>query len=477
MRTDAWIAEFDALAEAFFVEHEVPGGAVAVTVGDEVVLSRGYGLRDREAGLPATETTRFGVASLSKSFTALTLLSLAADGVLDLDDPVTRWLPGFDYPGLRPETPLRLRHMLSHTSGIPPLRALDYGIHPSQTGDPAEAFNQRSYDDAPPMGSYEDLLAYLRRGEGPLIAPPGEVVSYSNDAYGLLGAVVEAATGVPFGEAVRERVFAPLGMDGATFDTAEARASGELTQLYTPVPGDGTIVSPRWEEAPAHLATGFMKASVRDLSCCLRALATDDHPRLGLAPEALASLFEGRGWAEPCTVYGLGWMVHADYHGVTLMRHGGSLKGISAHQGFVPERGVGVVVLCNLDEVPVKRLWAAGINLALGLPADTPLQHVPEDAAPRGPVPAAVAGLYTSGEPWGRFEVREEDGVLRAYTGEDGTLAGRLAWLDDRTFVLETDAGAWSGGRFHLNETGEAIAAQQGMRWYVREAASDSTPR
>ncbi|MDZ7708610.1 MAG: serine hydrolase domain-containing protein [Trueperaceae bacterium] len=117
-------------------------------------------------------------------------------------------------------------------------------MHPSQTGDPAEAFNERSYDDAPAMGSYEDLLAYLRRGEGPLIAPPGEVVSYSNDAYGLLGAVVEAATGVPFGEAVRERVFAPLGMDGATFDTADARASGELTQLYTPSRAAGPSFRP-----------------------------------------------------------------------------------------------------------------------------------------------------------------------------------------------------------------------------------------
>ena len=474
MKREGWVPRFDALAEAFFVEHDVPGGAVAVTVDDEVVLSRGYGLRDREAGLPATETTRFGVASLSKSFTALTLLSLAADGVLHLDDPVTRWLPGFDYPGLRPEAPVRLRHMLSHTSGIPPLRALDYGIHPSQAGDPAAAFNERSYDDAPPMGTYEDLLAYLRRGEGPLVAPPGEVVSYSNDAYGLLGAVVEAAAGMPFADAVRAHVFGPLEMEGATFDTAEARASGELTQLYTPVPGGGMIASPRWEEAPAHLATGFMKASVCDLACCLRALVANDHPRLGIAPEALASLREAGGWAEPFTHYGLGWMVQADYHGVTLVRHGGSLKGISAHQGFVPERGVGVVVLCNLDDVPVKRLWAAGINLALGLPPDTPLHHAPLDATPRGPAPAAVEGLYTSGEPWGRFEVREEDGVLRAYTGEDGTLAGRLAWLDDRTFVLETDEGAWSGGRFHLNEAGEAIAAQQGMRWKVRQSGSRS---
>jgi hypothetical protein len=87
-----------------------------------------------------------------------------------------------------------------------------------------------------------------------------------------------------------------------------------------------------------------------------------------------------------------------------------------------------------------------------------------------------VAGRYNFGEPWGRFEVCEEDGVLRAYTGEDGTDAGRLAWLDDRTFVLETDTGAWSGGRFQLDEAGAAIAVQQGMRWKVRESAPDRFP-
>lgn len=466
MSREGWLPAFEAFAEDFFARHEVPGGAVAVVSGDEVLLARGFGLRDREAGVPASEDTIFGVASLSKSFTALTILSLAAEGILDLDDPVTRWLPDFHYPGLGSDQPVRLRHMLSHTTGIPPLRALDFGIHPSQLGDPAEVHNRRSYQGAPQVASYQDLLAYLRRGEGPLIAPPGQVVSYSNDAYGLLGAVIEEAAGRPFDEAVRERVFRPLGMDGAGFDVAQARASGRLTQLYTRTPEGAVIASPQWEEAPAHAATGFMKASVRDLARSLSTLILARHEALGLGPRSLPSLFEPRGWAEPGTQYGLGWMLHGDHDGVRLVRHGGSLKGISAHQGFVPELGLGVAVLANLDEVPVKRLWMAAVNGCRGRPLETPLYPVPgvPAALPEG----GVAGVYLSGEPWGRMEVREEDGALEAFTGEDGSHAGRIAWLDRRTFVLATNEGAWAGGRFHFGDDGEAYAVQQGMRLYVR---------
>lgn len=483
-----WLAAFEAYAAAFLDRHEVPGAAIVVVDRAGVVYRRGFGLRDREAALPATPATVFGIASLSKSFTALTALVLQARGVLAVDDLVTDHLPGFSYPGIAPD--VRVRHLLSHSSGLPPLRALDYAIRPSQVGDPASAFNTRDYSHSVGVDDYDELLAYLSRGgrrvqgelagdpsvgghagrERPALAPAGAIMSYSNEGVALVGAVIERATGRPFPAVVRELVLEPLGMR-ATFDLAAARATGELTTLYTRTPDRAVIRSPLWEEAPAYLGTGFLRASADDLAAYLGALL-GGATSLGLDAALFAELVAPRVWSEPHGQYAYGWQVRP-HRGVTVLRHGGGLKGVSSHQGFVPDLGLGIAILTNLDEVPVKRLWTAALNLALGLDPDTP----PYDPAEYEfvDVQAATArhglvGVYASGEPWGRFAVvaDESDGSLTALVGEDAEPSGRLAMLDEREFVLVTDAGAWDGGRFHLAADGVPLAVQHGGRWYDR---------
>lgn len=490
---DGWLERFDAFAGDFVARHDIPGAAVAMVRDGETVYLRAFGYRDREAGLAVTPATRFGIASLTKSFTVLALLALQEKGVLDLSDPVRRYLPGFAYPGLDALGEVLLWHMASHTSGIPPLRALDFAIHPSQVGDPAEAFQKRDYHDAPSVRTYDELLAYLRKGERAPLGAPGSYVSYSNDAYGLLGAVIERATGTPYADVMAEEVFTPLGMSSATFDTAavydaEAEgARGDATRLYTRAPDQSVILSPRWEEAPAHLATGFMKASVEDLAKALAFWTTtaqserDAGGRAWLPAGIATDAWRSRAWAGPNVGYGLGWMIH---HGVfdgvadgtlagpTLVRHGGSLKGVSSHQGFVPELGLGVAVLSNLDEAPVKRLWHAAVNAAMGVPLERP--PYPDQTATSVEALDPYAGVYGSGEPWGRLELRRvdpDDGAaprLRAFTGEDAVDSGRLARLPNDEFLLVGDAGAWDGGRFHRDADGHVVAMQYGLRWYDR---------
>ena len=136
-----WLTAFDEFAQSYLTRHEVPGAAISIVGPGGSVYSRGFGYRDREGSLPATPATVFGIASLTKSITALTALALQARGTLSVDDPVTRHLPGFGYPGLDPE--VRVGHLLSHSSGLPPLRALDFAMHASQVGDPATEHNLR----------------------------------------------------------------------------------------------------------------------------------------------------------------------------------------------------------------------------------------------------------------------------------------------------------------------------------------------
>lgn len=468
----AWVKAFDEYAESYLERYEVPGAAIGVVTRDGSVYRRGFGLRDKEQGLAATPSTVFGLASLSKGFTALTALALQARGALSIDDLVTKHLPGFAYPGLDPA--VRVRHLLSHSSGLPPLRALDFAIHPSQVNDPASAHNKRDYTGAPQVDDYEQLLAYLRTGERPALAPPGEVMSYSNEGVALVGAVIESATGESFPDVAQRLVFGPLGMTSTTFATATALATGEATTLYTRIPDRTIIRSPLWEEAPAYLGTGFVKSSADDLGRYLSALL-DGAKSAGIDETLFAELLAPRVWSEPGGHYAFGWQVKR-HRGVTVVRHGGSLKGVSSHQGFVPELGFGMAILTNLDEVPVKRLWNAALNLATGQAPETPLfaadRYVLVTAAATDHAHAAAtyAGVYASGEPWGRLELIEDEasGGLKALVGEDAEDSGALAMLNDTEFVLVTADGASEGGRFHFGPRGAVLAVQHGGRWYDR---------
>lgn len=482
----AWLADYDAFLRDLFAANRVPGAAVCVTQGDTVVYARGFGWRDREARLPVTTRTVFGLASLTKSFTALTALVLEARGVWTLQDPVARHLPGFGYPGLDPET-VTLEHLLSHTSGLPPLRALDYALRADQRGDPSFVYVDRDTRQDPDVGDYERLMAYMRRGERPALAGPGEVVSYSNEGVALVGAAIERVTGRPYPEVLASEVLAPLGMTSTTFDPDAASATGDSATLYTPT-REGVVRSPTWSRAPAYLGTGFLKSSAEDLSRYLRFLAAGDGAALGLPEGRLAELTRPRGWSQPGVSYALAWGVRR-HEGVTVVRHGGSLKGVSSSQGFVPELGLGVAVLMNVDDAPALRAWYGAVNLALGDAADRPFygdgHEALEAASPDAPVLRSLAGVYSSGEPWGRLEVRVQqaaDGAgryeLAAYAGEDRDDVGRIALLGaglpdgagTAEFVLVGVNGAWDGGRFHVGADGRAFAVQHSTRWYDRQA-------
>lgn len=467
--SNGWLESFDAFAAEFYARHDVPGGAVAIVKDGARVYERTFGCRDRERRLAVEPDTLFGIASLTKSFTALTLLALEARGVLNLHDPVLRHLPGFTYPGLGARGPVRLWHLASHTSGLPPLRGLDYAIQPSQQGDPAAEFNDRDYTNAPSVNDYPALLAYLAQGERVGLAGPGSVVSYSNEGFAVLGAVIEAVTGESYPAVVAREVLVPLGLGGAGFLTDELRATGRLTELYTSSPTGQVIHSPNWEEAPAYLATGFMKASVRDLAAYLQYLLWPEDGRLAVGAAGLGELFAPRAWAEHRTAYGLGWMLRDGFNGHSLWRHGGSLKGVSSHQGGVPDFGLGIAVLANLDEVPVKRLWYAAVNAYLGLPLEQAAFEV--RSTDLGPEAAnELGGVYSSGEPWGRLELVADGNRLLALVGEHAMPNGHLALLPEGEFVLVGGDGAWESGRFVYGAGGaRPVAVQYGMRWYDKQ--------
>ena len=292
-------------------------------------------------------------------------------------------------------------------------------------------------------------------------------MSYQNDVYGLLGAVIETVSGVPYAQFVEAQILAPLGMTRSTFDLTAAEALGNVTTLYAEDPRDQVYASPQWEQAPAHLATGFLKASAHDLGRYLNFLLNPASSKLPISPEQVRQLWTPRAWCAPQTSYGLGLTIRPNYHGVTLVRHGGGLKGVSSHLGFVPEHNLGVAVLSNLEDKPVSRVWLAAVNAVLGLELETPLYTLPTHEAPLA-AKQNLAGRYRSLEPWGKFDVRLEDETLFARSGKELAEAGRV-WLAPNGEFFVGSGPHYDAGRVVWDYVGDVRGVQLGMRFLARQ--------
>lgn len=191
-------------------------GAIRVETGDECLFEGAFGMADRAHGIPNTPQTRFGMASGSKTFTALAVLSLVADGVMTLDDPVRRWL-GDDLPQL--DDAVTLRQLLSHTSGVG--EYLD---------DDAEGDVYLLPGSMHTYTSPEDFVGLL---DVPMLAAPGSRFEYNNGGFVILGLAAQRASGVRYQELVRERVLRPAGLEHTDFlRSDELPGSAALGYLY-----------------------------------------------------------------------------------------------------------------------------------------------------------------------------------------------------------------------------------------------------
>lgn len=298
-----------------------PGAALLVVRDGEPVLRRGYGLADVEARVAVTPATRFRLASVSKQFTAAAILLLAQDGALSLDDPLRKWLPS-----LPPATDgITLHHLLTHTSGL-----VDY-----EDVMPERVDGQLS--DA-------DVLRLLE-GEDRLYFAPGSGYRYSNSAYVLLGLIVAKASGRDFPAFLRERIFLPLGMDGAVAFVDGASAVADRAWGYSDV--DGRWMRTDQSPTSATLGDGGVYASIDELAKWDAALRDDR--LLSAASRALA--FSAHTATDEADVdgYGYGWRVHATGHG-PLLWHSGETIGFRNVILRWPQAGLTVVLLSNRND-------------------------------------------------------------------------------------------------------------------------------
>ncbi len=307
------------------------GLSLAIVYRGEPVRHQGYGVLDTESKTPVDSKTLFAIGSSSKAFTATTLAALAAEGALDLDESVTDVLPRFR---LHDETATHLatpRDLMSHRTGLPRHDLLWYGNPDFE------------------LGQLIDKLPHLEP-----TAELREAWQYNNLMFGVAGLMIEAASGKSWQDAMRERVFAPLGMTSTVCSSAEAAATGTLAQPYE---RKGRRAKPlEIREIEGIGPAGSLHSNADDLARWL--LFNLESGKVDgvqvLEAFALSGLHRPHmpiGGLPPTdngapASYGLGWFIDG-YRGHVRVHHGGNIDGYSALVTMLPNERLGVAVLVN----------------------------------------------------------------------------------------------------------------------------------
>jgi CubicO group peptidase (beta-lactamase class C family) len=333
--TDAAVkARLDEVARSY-TPKDAFMGTVLVVKGDEVLLDKGYGLANLEWKIPNSPEVKFRLGSLTKQFTATLILLLQQDGKLNIDDPVSKYLAGTPKAWEK----ITLANLLGHTSGIPNFtNDKDFGVW-SQS----------------PRTVAEELAFFENK---PLDFEPGSKFSYSNSNFEVLGAVIEKVSGQKYGDQLRERIFDPLGMKDTGLDADDLvlpkRSEGYMQGKDAA--GKAALVVARSESMTVPWAAGSMYSTTGDLLKWERGLfggkvlSADTLKRMTTA---------GKG------DYGLGVGVR-EKDGLKVVEHGGGIEGFNTQLTYVPERGIAVVVLANVNGAAPGAMAGQLLEVALG---------------------------------------------------------------------------------------------------------------
>jgi CubicO group peptidase (beta-lactamase class C family) len=420
--------------EVGMAEDRIPGAALVVVDSGRVVLQHGFGVADAATGRPVVpESTLFRIGSITKVFTALGVLRLVEAGRIDLDTPVSAWVP---LPSRAVwSEPVRIGHLLAHTGGFD---QTGLGRHAAS---PAE----------------RPSLAELVAGEIRPVRPPGVVATYDTYGMTLAGRLIEVVSGQRYAEYMRREVFEPLGMD-RTWVEAPAGDRDALAVGYGL--SDGRLL-PQDYEWYTTMPASSIDATAADMARVLIALLGDGSTDAGpFLTESRVSGLRDSASRDPMRPFSYGFWVGRAL-GQPVLFHGGVMNGYTSQAILLPDRAAGLFLVYTRDPEtgppPRLRDQVTGAFLTMMLAGNAAQQEAggEPEATAAGLSPADVAGWWANtsgcvtcdaGEGWPLSAERVDEAGPGALTfrGERWVATGPLSFRAEgsgRTLRFRRDAG------------------------------------
>jgi CubicO group peptidase (beta-lactamase class C family) len=348
--------EIDRYIEQQLKRLNVPGAAVAIVEGDQIVHQHGFG-QSHTGGTPPSPQTPFVLGSVTKSFTALAVMQLVEAGKVDLDAPVQRYLPWFRVADPQASAQMTVRQLLNQTSGL----SMASGLVPLA-----------DFDNSPGAGERQArALATLQ-----LTRPPGSAFEYSNMNYNLLGLIVEATSGESYAAYVQDHIFGPLDMRHSYTTRTEAVQNGLAVghRYWFAYP----IAAPDLPHPSGSLPAGYLISNTEDMAHYL--IAQLNEGLYGsvqvLSPAGIAEMhrpaaeYNMMGVSEQ---YGMGWFIN-ERDQVRIVSHSGVVPDFFAYIAIVPGQKKGLVLLMNADHFLMSNftLLEVGMGAAMLLAGERP---------------------------------------------------------------------------------------------------------
>lgn len=325
------IDEYDYIVNEQFRLGSAPTGlAVAIVKDGKILLEKGYGLKLAGSKDSVDKNTVFRIASLSKGFASVLAAMVVAEKKLKWNSKVKDYIPNFKLSNDTATQMLNLRHVLSHSTGLP----------------------RHTYGNLIEAGqSLEQMIPRL--AEVPLIAKPGRIMAYQNLTYSLCQPMLEKATGMTYDSLIQQYIYNPLGMENASTDFESLIDHPNIAQ---PHKSRNSLPRKQEDDYFAVLPAAGVNASISDMALWLRLLLghrPDIISRKKLKPVYKQNnrLPKNNPWARSwdgvnSVGYAMGWRT-IDYKGQQLIYHGGYLNGYRTEMAFDLEEDVGIVVLSN----------------------------------------------------------------------------------------------------------------------------------
>ncbi|MEW6029219.1 MAG: serine hydrolase domain-containing protein [Chloroflexota bacterium] len=335
---------------------DIPGVAIGIVRGDQIVYTQGYGVAD-DTGRAMTPNTPFLIASLSKPITAMGIMQLVEEGKINLDAPIQTYLPWFRVADEEVSSKITVRHLLHQTSGFDERESYIRNL------------NTDSSDDA-----LEKSIRALNTAE--LNFTPGEAFEYSNTNYDILGLLIQTVSGQSYEQYVEEKIFTPLDMDQSFTSLEDARA-GNMTRGYYPFFGVTTAYDHLMPYSRIVKPSAGLFSSAEDLTHFLIAHLNQGQYQGNsiLSEEGITTLHtrgiqfsENAGYAMGWSVFSFPDMLPATSNNSvpTGLTHAGEWVGYTSLLVFIPELETGIVLLINKhDPARMPEYFSIGWSLSM----------------------------------------------------------------------------------------------------------------